>query len=116
MDLLKDKGFAPQTDMNTNNVVSAFKGLVARLSSKIEQPAGHYDFMDLMRDSGFIPEPSNDNGKIPFNVVSIVNEMAGKLVWNIEMPVEHHDFMDLLHDKGFVPAHSNDNDLNVQVA
>jgi len=61
MDLLKDKGIAPQTDLNTNNVVSIFNGIVAMLSSKIEQPAAHYDFMDLMRDNGFIPEPSNDN-------------------------------------------------------
>ncbi len=61
MDLLKDKGFAPQTDLNTNNVVSIFNGLVAILSLKIEQPMAHYDFMDLMRDNGFVPEPSNDN-------------------------------------------------------
>lgn len=116
MDLLKDKGFAPQTDLNTSNVGAIFNGLVTKLSSKIEQTAGHYDFMDLMRDNGFVPEPSNDNVKISVNVVALLNEMVGKLVWKIELPVEHHDFMDLLHDKGFVPAYSNDNNLNVQVA
>jgi len=116
MDLLKDKGIAPQTDVNSNNLGAIFNGLVARLSSKIEQSATHYDFMDLMRDNGFVPEPVNDNEKLPFNAIAMLNGLAGKLVWKIELPVEHYDFMDLLHDKGFVPAYSNDNAPTVQVA
>ncbi|MBL4801035.1 MAG: hypothetical protein JKY45_04020 [Emcibacter sp.] len=116
MDLLKDKGFAPQTDANTNNVVSIFNGLVAKLSSKIELSAGHYDFMDLMRDNGFIPEPSNDNELRSIGLVSRVNVMVSKLDWKIDAPVEDHDFMDLLQDKGFVPAHCNDNGTVIQVA
>jgi len=61
MDLLKDKGFAPQTDAHSIDVAAIFNGLVGKLSSKIELPAEHYDFMDLMYDKGFVPEPSNDN-------------------------------------------------------
>lgn len=116
MDLLKDKGFAPQTDVKTNNVVSIFNGIVSALTSKLEQTASHYDFMDLMRDNGFVPEPVNDNVENSIDVAATVNAMVGKLVWKIEHTVEHHDFMDLLHDKGFVPTYSNDNAANVQVA
>jgi len=61
MDLLKDKGFAPQTDATTFGLVSIFDGIFGKLSSKIELPVDHYDFMDLMHDKGFVPEPSNDN-------------------------------------------------------
>ena len=116
MDLLKDKGLAPQTDVNSIKVVSIFNGLVAKLSSKIELSTGHYDFMDLMRDNGFIPEPSNDNDLPSIDLVSLVNGMVGKFDWKVEVPAEHHDFMDLMHDKGFVPAHCNDNGATVQVA
>lgn len=116
MDLLKDKGIAPQTDVNSNSVVSIFIGLVGKLSSKIEAPFAHYDFMDLMHDNGFVPEPSNDNVKVSLDVASLFNELFGKLALRFEPSAEHHDFMDLMHDKGFVPAHSNDNDLKVQVA
>ncbi len=116
MDLLKDKGIAPQTDVKTNKVVSFAKELVSALSSKIEQFADQYNFMDLLQDNGYIPEPVNDNVDNSISVVALFNELVGKLVWKIELPVEHHDFMDLLHDKGFVPAYSNDNALNAQVA
>jgi len=61
MDLLKDKGIAPQTDVNSNNFSTIFDGLFGRLSDRIELPVEDYDFMDLMHDKGFVPEPSNDN-------------------------------------------------------
>ena len=69
MDLLKDKGVAPRTDVNSNELVSKFFGLFGRLSSTIEQAGTHYDFMDLLHDKGFVPAlnsgpipvPSNDN-------------------------------------------------------
>ncbi len=61
MDLLKDKGFAPQTDVTTSDLRSIFNGWVGDMSSKIELPTEHYDFMDLMHDKGFVPVPSNDN-------------------------------------------------------
>lgn len=116
MDLLKDKGFAPQTDVNSNKVVSMVKELVSAMSLKIEQALTQYNYMDLLQDNGYVPVPANDNQEISLGVVAALNELVGKLAWNIELPVEHHDFMDLLHDKGFVPAYSNDNALNIQVA
>ncbi len=61
MDLLKDKGIAPQTDANSNDFSAIFDGLVGKLSDRIELPVEDYDFMDLMHDKGFVPEPSNDN-------------------------------------------------------
>ncbi len=61
MDLLKDNGVVPQTDVNSYNMKAIFNGLVGRLSSKIERPVRHYDFMDLLRDKGAMPVPSNDN-------------------------------------------------------
>ncbi len=62
MDLLKDKGIAPQTDVNSNDYINAiFDGLVGKLSARIELPVEDHDFMDLMHDKGFVPEPSNDN-------------------------------------------------------
>jgi len=69
MDLLKDKGVAPQTDLTTTNWVSKFMGLFGQLSSTIEQTGSQYNFMDLLQDKGFIPAlevsqllvPSNDN-------------------------------------------------------
>lgn len=61
MDLLKDNGFAPQTDVNSNELVSIFNGFLGKLSSKIELPKEQHDFMDLMHDKGFVPTPSNDN-------------------------------------------------------
>ena len=120
MDLLKDKGFAPQTDVTSNRVMSLFKGLVGALPLKVERLTAQYDFMDLMRDRGFIPEPTpvpvNDNIWASVDFASLANRVAGKLDWHIEIPEEHHDFMDLMHDKGFVPMPSNDNDLTVRVA
>tara|TARA_R110002073_G_scaffold13072_15_gene56231 strand:- start:190 stop:396 length:207 start_codon:yes stop_codon:yes gene_type:complete len=61
MDLLKDKGFAPQTDVTSLELVSVFNGLLGKLSSQVEQTTADYDFMDLMQDKGFVPTPSNDN-------------------------------------------------------
>ncbi len=61
MDLLKDKGVAPRTDMNSHEFFSRFHGLVGKLSAKIELPAEHHDFMDLLHDKGFVPVPVNDN-------------------------------------------------------
>lgn len=61
MDLLKDKGIAPKTDVNSNDMVSIFNGVFSKLSLKIEAPIEHHDFMDLMHDKGFVPTPSNDN-------------------------------------------------------
>jgi len=65
MDLLKDKGFAPQTDVNVQDnaqgMESILNGFSGMLSSKIELTTPDYDFMDLMHDKGFVPEPSNDN-------------------------------------------------------
>lgn len=116
MDLLMDKGIAPQTDVNSNRVVSIVKELVSALSSKIEQASTQYNYMDLLQDNGYVPVPVNDNQEISLGAVATLNGLAGKLAWNIELPVEHHDFMDLMHDKGFVPAYSNDNALNVQAA
>lgn len=116
MDLLKDKGFAPQTDVKTNKVVSIVKELVATMSSKIEQATSQYNYMDLLQDNGYVPVPVNDNQENSLGVVALLNGLVGKLASNIELPVEHHDFMDLLHDKGFVPAYSNDNRLRAQVA
>ncbi len=116
MDLLKDKGIAPQTDVKINKVVSILNGMVSALSLKIERSADQYDFMDLMRDNGYVPVPVNDNEEISINVAASINDLVGKMVWKIEHTVEHHDFMDLLHDKGFVPPYSNDNAANAQVA
>jgi len=113
MDLLKDKGIAPQTDVNsTNNVVSILNGLFASLSLKIEQSAGDYDFMDLLRDNGHVPVPINDNERTSIDLVSLMEVMARKM----EHSAGHYDFMDLMYDKGFVPTHSNDNDFDIQVA
>ncbi|NOZ43110.1 MAG: hypothetical protein GXP02_08120 [Alphaproteobacteria bacterium] len=61
MDLLKDKGFVPQTDVNSFSFGAILNRLAGRLSSGIELSTRHYDFMDLLHDKGFIPEPSNDN-------------------------------------------------------
>lgn len=61
MDLLKDKGIAPQTDVKITRIISIFNEIAARLSSKIEHSAEPHDFMDLLHDKGVVPSYSNDN-------------------------------------------------------
>ncbi|MCF8473152.1 MAG: hypothetical protein K9G26_00535 [Emcibacter sp.] len=61
MDLLKDKKIAPRTDMNTIELAAIINEMVSKLSMKVEQQTEDYNFMDLLHDKGFVPEPSNDN-------------------------------------------------------
>tara|TARA_R110002096_G_scaffold70142_32_gene168331 strand:- start:2678 stop:2905 length:228 start_codon:yes stop_codon:yes gene_type:complete len=62
-----------------------------------------YNFMDLLKDHGAVPELATKT----------LGERLKALFVQVEAPEFEYDydFMDLMQSKGYVPQHCNDNDL-----
>ena len=66
-----------------------------------------YDFMDLLRDKGHVPEIIEQELSIIEEFENSINEVVDF----IDAQTSDYDFLDLLQDKGYgrIPVASNDN-------
>lgn len=70
-----------------------------------------YNFMDLLKDNGFVPQA--DAGL--YGPGTIINGLKSRLFAKIAQPLERHDFMDLMRDNGQVPAAKTEDAQNMLV-